>query len=215
MINLLPEDYKQAYLYARKNTQLAHWCAAIIAVTFACAVLMFGGWWYIAQSTKNYEKQVAQARLALEAGNLSNTQTKVQEISNSLKLIEQVLSKQILFSKLIRQIGIVMPEGAVLSNIELPAFEGGINILAEAKDYKTATQVQINLSDPRNKIFDKADIVSITCSNNDGGQSNNNDQSSDGEQNSFEAYPCTINLRAQFAKENPFLFINTNKGGNR
>ncbi|HYH36468.1 MAG TPA: hypothetical protein VD706_03145 [Candidatus Saccharimonadales bacterium] len=46
------------------------------------------------------------------------------------------------------------------------------------------------MADPKNKIFSKADIVSITCS----------DDNSD--------YPCTINIRALFAPNNPFLFIN-------
>ena len=71
---------------------------------------------------------------------------------------------------------------------------GGIDLNAVTKDYQTATQVQLNLQDPKNKIFDKADILNITCSS-----SNPADPS----------YPCTISLKALFAKNNPFLFINS------
>lgn len=198
MINLLPDDYKNSVLYARRNTKLARWCVVIVVVMLCFALLIFGGQWYIQKSANNYAKQVEQTKAELSAANLSETQAEVQEVSNSLKLIEQVLAKQILFSKLIRQIGAAMPSGAVMSNIELPAFEGGVNISAQAKNYETASQVQVNLSDPRNKIFDKADIVSITCSE--------EQTIAPGEEPT--EYPCVVSIRAQFAKENPFLFIN-------
>lgn len=204
MINLLPEEYKKSFLYARKNTRLARWSMAITGVALCFALLIFGGQWYIQQATKNYAKQVATTQSELDAQNITETQAKVQEVSNSLKLIDQVLSKQILFSKLIRQIGAAMPSGSVMSNIELPALEGGINISAEAKNYKTASQVQLNLADPRNKIFDKADIVSISC------DSDSQEPLQEDEQ--ADPYPCTVNVRAEFVKDNPFLFISKDGG---
>lgn len=56
-----------------------------------------------------------------------------------------------------------MPENTVLSNIEISKVEGGIDLSAETKDQESATQIQVNLMDPNNKLFDKVDIVSISC----------------------------------------------------
>ena len=88
-----------------------------------------------------------------------------------------------------------MPENTVLSNIEISKVEGGIDLSAETKDQESATQIQVNLMDPNNKLFDKVDIVSISC-----GESN-------------PTYPCRATFRALFTKDNPFLFVNNKSAG--
>jgi hypothetical protein len=89
-----------------------------------------------------------------------------------------------------------MPSSTILSNLNIVQTTGGLDITARATDYQTATQVQVNLSDPNNKIFTKADIVSIVCQPAASG---------------IEAiYPCVVTIRALFAKDNPFLFIHNN-----
>ena len=87
--------------------------------------------------------------------------------------------------------GAAIPAKASLTGISISKLSGGIDLTAAASDYNTATQVQVNLQDPANKIFDKADIINIVCSS----------TSTDPQ------YPCTITIRAQFSKNNPFLFI--------
>ena len=86
-----------------------------------------------------------------------------------------------------------MPENSVLSDIEISKVEGGIDLTADARDQNTATQVQVNLADPNNKLFDKVDIVSVNC-----------DSTTNPE------YPCKVILRALFTKNNPFSFTNQN-----
>ncbi len=81
-----------------------------------------------------------------------------------------------------------MPENSVLSNIDLGKIDGGLDIIAITKDNNTATQVQLNLSDPSNKLFEKVDIVSINCDPNV----------------VPDAYPCKVNLRALFSKDSSF-----------
>src|SRR3989304_3430954 len=95
----------------------------------------------------------------LGAQKLEETQKSVQEISDNLKLVVQVLSREILFSKLIKQIGTAIPPSAVLTDLKIAKTSGGIDLTAVAIDYSTATQVQVNLQDPDNKIFDKADLI--------------------------------------------------------
>lgn len=191
MINLLPPEIKENIMYARRNTRLLRWLAAGgLAIVGMAAIILFG-LFYIDNSVRDLQKNVNTTQESLKSQKLEESQKRVESISGNLKLIVQVLSKQVLFSKLIRQIGSVMPPRTVLSNIELSKLEGGIDLVAKAQDYNSATQVQVNLRDPANKIFEKVDIVSVSCA-----------------PSSEDGYPCTVTLRASFTKNNPFLFIN-------
>jgi hypothetical protein len=51
--------------------------------------------------------------------------------------------------------------------------------------------LQVNMSDPNNKIFSKADIIDIRCSTGD----------------TKDAYPCTVSIRVEFGDSKRFLFI--------
>jgi cell division protein FtsB len=68
-----------------------------------------------------------------------------------------------------------------------------------ATDITAATQLQLNLQDPNNKIFDKADIEDITCIPPD----------------PSIKYLCTVQLRAQFAKDNPYVYISPPAGSTK
>lgn len=195
MINLLPADQKEAIKYARQNTKLLNWSLYLIAAIIGLLLIIGSGTIYIKASTNSYTKLVAETRQKLESSELKETKDQVTELSNNVKLIINVLSKEILFSKLLKQAGSVMPAGTVLSNIDITEVKGGIDLTINAQDYSSATQAQVNLEDPDNKLFEKVDIVSISCGNKDGGR-----------------YPCTVNIRALFADDSPYLFINDNPG---
>lgn len=194
MINLLPPDVKQNVAYARYNTKLVRWATAFVAAIVGISVVVVIGLAYMRQSVSSYTAQIAKTEEQLKVQKLDETQAKVEEISTSLKLVLQVLGQEVLFSKLIKQVGATIPANATLTDLKIGKTDGAIDITAAASDYNTATQVQVNLQDPANKIFDKADIVNITCS---------------ATSTSNPKYPCTVAIRAQFSKNNPFLFINT------
>lgn len=194
MINLLPPEIKSSYRYARRNVILRKW-----VVLFAVALVGLGavttyGLLTLQQSITSYKHQIAATDELFKKEDFAGTQRQVQDISNSFKLAVQVLSKEVLFSQLIKQIGASMPDKAILTGLDINQVQGGIQITAESTDYKTATQVQVNLSDPANKIFSRADIESIKC-----------------EGVNDPPYNCRITIRALFTSDNPFLFIN-NKG---
>lgn len=92
-----------------------------------------------------------------------------------------------------------MPSGSTLQNLNIGKVDGGIDLQAAAKDYQTATQVQLNLADPANKLFEKADIITINCAT----TSSSTSVSS--------VYPCQVNIKALFTKNNTYLFINQQK----
>lgn len=194
MINLLPPQIQEDVGYARRNARLRRWCAGLlIGLASICLIIVFG-LLYIHQTTQNTTQQIADAKTQLKTQKLEETQARIEDISSGLKLTIQVLSREILFSRLLQQIGNAMPPGSALNSLSINKLQGGIDLNAKAKDYQSATQVQVNLQDPANKIFSKADIVSISC-NASGADAN---------------YPCTVSIRALFSKDNNFLFTKNN-----
>lgn len=193
MINLLPPDLKQSYRFAHLNHRLLHWVILFGIGLVGVIALGAAGTIYLQQQTSNYNAVIATSKEQLARQNLDGTQKQVKEISNNLKLVVQVLSREVLFSKLLTQLGSAMPANTILSNLNIMQTTGGLDITARATDYQAATQVQVNLSDPANKIFSNADIVSIVCQPATSGIES--------------TYPCVVTIRALFAKDNPFLFI--------
>ena len=194
MINLLPPEVKKSVVYALRNRSLMRWLTAMAFGIAGIGVIVAGGYVYIQQSTRTYQNQVQTKKESLSAQKMEETQARLESISSSTKLALSVLSRQILFSEVVQQVGSIMPSGAVLQNLNVAKLDGGIDLSVIAKDYQTATQVQVNIQDPDNKIFDKADIVSISCASPTPEAPN--------------PYPCQVNIRALFNKNNPFLFIN-------
>lgn len=195
MINLMPNEYKQTLRYARRNAVLLHWFGGVMVILVLAVSTIFVGRGYLQAESKNYAAANTKTQATLKEKDLEGTLNKVEGISTNLKLIIQVLSRQILFSKLLQQIGAVMPPGTILYNLDITQVEGGLDITADAVDQTAATQVQVNLSSAENKLFDKVDIVSVQC-----------------DAASRPTYPCRIVLRALFLDDNPFSFVNQSKG---
>lgn len=189
----MPPELKTGYVYARRNVGLRKWVAAFLIALVGLGALGTYGMLSLKQSTVHYDNQNAATQARFEKEKSTQTQKHVQDISNNFKLAVKVLSQEVLFSQLIKQIAATIPDNANLTSLTINQVQGGMDISANATDYKTATQVQVNLADPKNKIFSRADIVSINCG---------------GDNVADASYPCTVNIRALFAGNNPFLFIN-------
>lgn len=193
MINLLPAQVKQSYRYGAANVVLVRWVVAAAVALVGLGAIGTYGWLSIHQNIHDYQKQVVATEAALKKDKQKQTYAQVQDITNSFRLSVQVLSQEVLFSKLLRQMGAVMPAGSYLTDLTISKAQGALDISAQTTDQQTATQVQVNLSDPRNQVFAKADIVNITCT-----AKNAKDPT----------HPCLVTIRALFAQNNPFLFIN-------
>ncbi len=194
MLSLLPEKHKKAYKYAKANVKISKWIGVFVITILGLLAITTYGLINMQSSAKTYQDHIALMNKVLSQENLKSTKANVVNISNSLRLAVQVLSHEILFSKLLQQIGSVMPSGAILTNLNINQISGGLNLTAATTNYQSATQVQVNLSSPSNGIFSKVDIVSIDCL----GQSTG----------SAAGHPCSVNLRALFNNNNQFLFIN-------
>ncbi|HVI60698.1 MAG TPA: PilN domain-containing protein [Candidatus Saccharimonadales bacterium] len=196
MINLLPPEVKDNYHYARLNVGLRRWVLLCLAALIGLGLLATYGLLSLQSSTNTYEQQIASTEKLFQQEDYAGTQQQIQDLSGSLKLAVKVLGQEVLFSQLIKQIAIATPANVNLTGLTINQAQPGVDITAEATNYNAATQLQANLADESNKIFSKADIVNITCSPNA----------------TNPRYPCKINIRALFAKDNPFLFINSKAG---
>lgn len=190
MINLLPPERKQAFLFARRNSIVLKTLFGLMA-GFSILVLIVGGSvLFLQQETENYKESIAISKSDLEKQDEAQTVARVQDISNSLKLVVNVLEQEVLFSKLLKQVGSVMPSGTVLKNLSLNGdLSGALDLESGAIDQNSASQVLINLQDPSNQLFKNADLVAITCDGTD------------------PAYPCTVTLRAEFTADNSFMLL--------
>lgn len=186
MLNLLPADIKQDYRYARINRHLVNWITALVVGIAGAMVLTGFGYLYLQRTINTYKKQVGDSQAQLRSQNLDGIQKQVKDISGNLQLAVDVLSRQVLFSELLTQLGTLMPANTNLTALSISQAQGAISISANAKDYASASQIQVNLSAKDNKLFSKADIVSINCSGD-------------------TAYPCSITIRALFASQNPYI----------
>lgn len=205
MINLIPTDINTNVSFARRNRTLVRWVIAMLVGMLGIMLVLGAGYIYINYQVDAYSKQVKNSREQLAKQELEATQSRVQEISNSVKLANDVLSKEILFSKLLQGIGSTIPQGAALQDLNITNdLDGGIDLTFAAVDYQTGTQVQVNLTDSENKIFEKADIQNISCS----AESSSDDEAVDSE------YPCQITIRALFAKDSPYTFTRNEKEQN-
>jgi Tfp pilus assembly protein PilN len=198
MINLLPPELKTSYRFAHRNVKLRRWVILFVVALFGLGVISTFGLLTLQQSSTHYKNEIASSEAYLRKQKFKETQSHVKDISGSFKLVVQVLSQEVLFSQLLKQIATTMPNNAYLTQLSIGQTKGAIDLTAQTSDYKTATQVQVNLADPANKIFSKADILNITCN---------------GTNILDPRYPCQINMRALFADNNPFLFINSKGTG--
>jgi Tfp pilus assembly protein PilN len=191
MINLLPPRHADAIRYGRQNTVLRGWLIGLAAAIAGLILILAGGWLYMNKQADDLKKNITVTNQQLQAQNLAQVQKDAKEITGDINVINKVLSQEIRFSDLIQSIGNVMPSGTVLGSLSLSnKVTGALDLSANAKDYASAAQIAVNLSDPKNEIFSKVDIININC-NSGGGQ-----------------YKCGATFRALFSSTARTKFLN-------
>lgn len=197
MINLLPPDIKEAYFYGHRNVTLLRWVMVCVISLVGLVAISTAGLIYVHQAAQEYANAAVSKQESLKKQDQAGTQKAVKDITSNLKLAVQVLSKEVLFSKLLNQLATITPSNAILTDLNIVGSQRAVDISAMTTDYAAATQLQVNLSDPSNKLFTKADIITVTC----------------GSQNAAggSKYPCSVTVRALFTSSNPYLFINDGK----
>lgn len=198
MINLLPPIHYQAMRIGRTNTRLLHWLVMAAVAVGGLILIVGAGWLYLNHQNTKLNASISSVNQQLEGQNLTEVQKQAKDINGNIKIINQVLSREIRFSALIQEIGSVLPPGTVLNSLTLSKVDGPIDLSTSARDYPAASQIAVNLSDPKNNIFEKVDIVSINCN-----------------AAATTAYACDATYKALFSKTAKSRFINAATGGSR
>ncbi len=192
MINLLPPQVKQEITYGRRNSILLRWVIAVTLVIAGIGVMTVFGLFYINQNVRAQQKVAKIAQQRIDGQNLESSKNQLIDLSDKVKTIVSILNKQLLFSKMLTTVGGILPNGAVLSDINLSTSDSGIDLSISALDRAAATQAFVNINDPKNNFFDKADLVSIVC-----------------ESSSAKKYPCTAQVRGTLKNNSSFYFLNS------
>lgn len=195
MINLLPSDYADDIRRGRQNTKLRDWLVGMGAAIAGLIVILFGGWVYISQQEKGLQRGLNITNQQLKDQNLSKVQADAKEITGDIKVINQVLSSEIRFSDIIQSIGQVMPQGSVLESLSLNKITGTLDLSADATNYNSTAQIAANLSDPKNGLFSKVDVISVSCNS-----TNPN-------------YKCNATFKALFSSSAKTKFLSVPKEG--
>ncbi len=194
MINLLPTEYSNRLRFARQNTLIRKWLAGALAAIFGLLAILALGSLYISQPSKNIQRGIDSTQKQLETEKLKTVEKQSKEISDNIKVINQVLNKEIRFSALVTDIAKIMPSGSVLASLSISQVDGAIDLSVNTTDYGSALQTSANLSDSKNNIFDKVDIISINCS--PAGSS---------------TYSCSSTFKALFSKTVPSRYLSVAK----
>lgn len=192
MINLLPPAVKQEITFARRNGVLIRWIIAMVAVIVGIGFMTLFGQFYINKNTQNQQKVAKLTEERIAAQNLSSTKKELQTLSDDVKTIVQILNKQLLFSKMLTSIGSILPAGTALSDITFTSSDSAIDLSVSAADKNAATQAFVNINDPSNNLFSKADLVSITC-----------------DSGSTKKYHCGAQIRVTLKNDSSFYFLNS------
>lgn len=191
MINLLPPDLADGIRYGRHNAKIRRWLFGAALATVGLLAIIIVGWFYLNNQAKGLNRELLAKNQQLQAQQLDKVQKEADEITSSIKTINQVLGREIQFSQLIQDVGQVMPPGSVLSGLLLKnKIDGALDLSANTRDYASAAQIAANLSDPKNKLFGSVDIVTVNCSSGDA------------------LYKCTATFRALFSKDAKNRYLN-------
>jgi Tfp pilus assembly protein PilN len=197
MINLLPPEHAISIRYGRQNAMLRRWLILMLVAIAGLIVLLGFGYAYLAQQTRSLNNDIVDSQQLLKDQKLTQVEKQAQEISNNIKTINQVLGQEIRFSDLIQAIGKIVPPGSVLGSLSLSKVDGALDLTISSKDYNSALLAAANLSDTSNGLFDKVDIINVSCST---GTSD---------------YKCSSTVRVLFSKTAKTKFLNATAGANK
>ncbi len=193
MINLLPPEAKEDALYGRRNYKLVFIGGGILLIMFALGALTLFGQFYLSQSKAQYTKSGIVVEQRIKDQKLEDSQKNLETLAANFKTASQLLSKQILFSKLFPKLAEIIPKGAYVRQISIDDKSTYLQFEIAAPSRSVANQGYINVSDPKNGLFEKADLLDITCSDK---------APTDG------SAPCKATVKALFRSDSPFLLLN-------
>jgi Tfp pilus assembly protein PilN len=171
VINLLPSDIKQSIAYARKNSVIWLWVIILWIFLLLIALVISFGIFFINQRANNLNRLVTISDQRVNDQQLKEYQQKAEVFSNDLNTAVKLLEDQLLFSKIIKTIGAVLPPGVTLGTLDYSVEDEILTLNIEASNQRLITTAFENISNGKTisqDLFTKADLLKIDCNPDEG-----------------------------------------------
>lgn len=161
MINVMPDDLKKEIRSARVNVVLTRYIVVIL-LAFSFLVLLLGGSYVVLTQAKASAQALTNSNQARNAV-YNTTKTQVTALSSRLSEAKSILDQEILYSKVLKNIGQQMPVGTVIDSVVLDtaSFSGtplSLKAYAKTNDAAAALRQKFQSS----PIFSKVTFDSVS-----------------------------------------------------
>ncbi len=159
MINLLPNDIKEARIYGRRNRSLVGYCFGVIVIGACTVSIAFFNMRFVTADESRLRTEMEQQKVIEE--NLEKGQQEVDKIASQLKTIDKLYTGEVKFSTLIPKIGSLLPNGMVLNALTLTGGKTSpLQLDVDMESQNLAAVFQQNLVN--SDLFEAADISNIS-----------------------------------------------------
>jgi Tfp pilus assembly protein PilN len=159
MINLIPHNLKSERLYGRRNRILIGYIVALITAAVLVALTMLISIRFVGSEETSLKKTIDDNQIQITA--LESQIKDLSSVSSRLSTADKLYENNIEFSKLIPDIGSLLPQGTILNSLSLT---GGntdpLSLDVDLLNADLAAVLQRNLVN--SELFEAADINSIS-----------------------------------------------------
>lgn len=158
MINLLPPAVKQQNQFARWNVSLLQYTFLTVAISISLVGVLIFGVVIVSRDESSLQKAIDTKQQTLDQLQPEFNQAKL--LANRVNTVKALFDKNIEFSKLLQNIGALIPDGASLTGLSLTGNDQRpLQIQAKVKTQDLAAVLRENLE--ASDIFSLADIQVI------------------------------------------------------
>lgn len=159
MINLLPSDIKTTMDYGRRNVRVFNWLSGVVfGILVISAVAVVGR-----LTILTARNQAVEQKKSIEANIDSDEYRAIEEqygaYVTALTNTKKIYQGEILFSRLIRKVGTLLPPESRLSNISLTDKDKAVNLDFNNSAENLGPLIQTNLSNQGIQVMQRSSEV--------------------------------------------------------
>jgi|GEM_PF-2564042 len=160
MISLLPQEAKQFIKAGRTNVSLIKYMMVLI-LGVAFLAIISGAVYFILTDIKNSAEETIKTNSS-KGSSYSEARNQAVSLQSSLSSARSLLDSEIIYSKLLTSIAALMPQGTVLSKVELnpKILTTPISLIVYADSTDTATNLQVNFNN--SSLFSNVEFQTLS-----------------------------------------------------
>lgn len=167
MINLLPLEDKRQITAARANSLLFRYTLFSVGVLAFLLAAIAITYIYLTNVKAGAEQTIEQSKARVS--DYANVQMEADQFRAKLATAQQILDREVTYTKVALQIAQLLPAGVILKNLDLDAqtFGAPTTISVQARSYAAATELKDSFQ--ASTLFSDVHFQSITSSADAGG----------------------------------------------